>query len=99
MNRYQDIPQTKTLTGKRYYTSTRYPEIPISNDDLYIITVRGDRLDNLAYQFYGDSTLWWILQVANPTTQKDSLYPDLGIQFRIPLDVPAILAAYEELNS
>lgn len=99
MNRYQDILQRKTPTGKRYYTSTRYPDIPISENDLYIITVNGDRLDNLAYQFYGDSTLWWVLQTANPTVRKDSLYPDIGVQFRIPLDIQAIIAAYEELNA
>ena len=99
MNRYQDIQQLKTNRGKRYYTTTRYPDIPLSDDDLYIITMRGDRLDNLAYQFYGDSTLWWVLQIVNPNTNKDSLYPNLGIQFRIPTDINAILDEYERINS
>ena len=99
MNRYQDIQQLKTNRGKRYYTTTRYPDIPLSDDDLYIITMRGDRLDNLVYQFYGDSTLWWVLQIANPNTNKDSLYPNLGIQFRIPTDINAILDEYERINS
>ena len=99
MNRYQDIQQLKTNRGKRYYTTTRYPDIPLSDDDLYIITMRGDRLDNLAYQFYGDSTLWWVLQIANPNTNKDSLYPNLGIQFRIPTDINTILDEYERINS
>lgn len=99
MNRYQDIQQLKTNRGKRYYTTTRYPDIPLSDDDLYIITMRGDRLDNLAYQFYGDSTLWWVLQIANPNINKDSLYPNLGVQFRIPTDINAILDEYERINS
>jgi hypothetical protein len=99
LNRYQDIQQLKTNRGKRYYTTTRYPDIPLSDDDLYIITMRGDRLDNLAYQFYGDSTLWWVLQIANPNINKDSLYPNLGVQFRIPTDINAILDEYERINS
>lgn len=99
MNRYQDILELRTDRGKRYYTTTRYPNIPLSDDDLYIITVRGDRLDNLANQFYGDPTLWWVLQIANPNISKDSLYPDLGVQFRIPTDINAILNEYERINS
>jgi len=98
MNRYQYIPQLKTGTGKRYYTSARYPYIPYDEDDLYIITVRGDRLDNLAYQFYKDPTLWWVIQTANPTISKDSLYPNLGVQLRIPTNISQILNDYEELN-
>ena len=99
MNLYQDINQLKTSTGKRYYSSTRYPSIPYSENDLYTITIDGDRLDNLAYQFYGDPTLWWVLQVANPEMSKDSLYPDLGFQLRIPNDISAILDEFETLNS
>jgi len=100
MDRYQDfISQLKTSNGKRYYASARYPSIPLSENDLYTITIDGDRLDNLANQFYGDSTLWWILQTANPEMSKDSLYPDLGFQLRIPTDVEAILNAYEILNN
>lgn len=99
MDRYQDIQKLKTSTGKRYYSSTRYPYIPLSENDLYIITLDGDRLDNLANQFYEDPTLWWVLQVANPELSKDSLYPDLGFQLRIPTDIANILDEFEILNS
>ena len=43
----------------------------------------GDRLDNLAYQYYGDPTVWWRIADANP----DVLYWDVltpGIIIRIP---------------
>jgi len=99
MNRYQNINQLKTSKGKRYYSSTRYPFIPLSENDLYIITIDGDRLDNLANQFYGDPTLWWVIQVANPEMSKDSLYPDLGFQLRILTDIVQILDEFETLNS
>lgn len=90
------------ITGKlgiRYRSSTRYPDIPLSSDDVFLYTLRGDRLDNLAYQFYGDSALWWILSIANPDLPNDSLYPTLGFQLRIPSNIDRILENFAQLNS
>ena len=64
----------------------------------YIITMIGDRLDNLANQFYGDSTLYWVLQIANEDCKKDSLYPPIGIQLRIPQNITKILQDFEKIN-
>ena len=61
----RNIQQLKTSKGKRYYKSIKYPEIPILDEDLYIISIVGDRVDNLARQYYGDSNLWWIISSAN----------------------------------
>lgn len=105
MDRYDNIPIIQTVPSvqypkvTRYRSSVRYPDIPLSEDDIFIYTIRGDRLDNLAYQFYNDPTLWWILSVANPDLPNDSLYPTLGFQLRIPNDVNQILADYEQLNN
>lgn len=105
MNRYSDIPiiQTKPTVQYpkiiNYRASTRYPDIPLSESDVYIYTIRGDRLDNLAYQFYKDPTYWWILLVANPDLPNDSLYPTLGFQLRIPQDLTSIMNAFNELNT
>ena len=35
------------------------------DDDIYVATETGDRLDTLAYQYYNDSSLWWIIASAN----------------------------------
>jgi hypothetical protein len=83
----------------RYRSSTKYPDVPLSETDVYLYTMRGDRLDNLAYQFYGDPTLWWILSTANPDLPNDSLYPTLGYQLRIPTDINQILNDFEQLNN
>jgi hypothetical protein len=61
--------------------------------------MRGDRLDNLAYQFYNDPTLWWILSIANPDLPNDSLYPTLGYQLRVPSDINQILNDFDQLNN
>jgi len=105
MNRYDNNPvlidKNNTLgkLGVRYRSSTRYPDIPLSASDVFLYTMRGDRLDNLAYQFYGDPTLWWVLSVANPDLPNDSLYPTLGFQLRIPANLSKILVDFENLNS
>lgn len=99
MNRYPNILIRKEQAGPRYFGSSKYPPIVPSIDDYYIITMQGDRLDNLANQFYGDPTLYWILQVANSeVTNRDSLYPPIGVQFRIPQNLTQILDEFDKLN-
>ena len=54
------------LSGKYMrYMTTYYDEIPMSNNDIYVITQESDRLDLLAHQFYNDATLWWYIAHAN----------------------------------
>jgi hypothetical protein len=44
MNRYQDIPVLKSTTGKRYYGTTKYPEIPLDFNDIYVYSTIGDKI-------------------------------------------------------
>ena len=53
---------------KKHYKNIKYPFIPLSTSDIYVTTVKGDRLDNLAFQFYGDPNLWWYIAKANNLT-------------------------------
>ena len=77
----------------------KYPEIPLSIDDIYVVTVDGDRFDLLANRYYGDVSLYWIISAANSNLPQNSLFPPPGTQIRIPTDVSAILAAYDKLNN
>jgi hypothetical protein len=98
MNRYQNITLTKyNSTGSQYYLNNIYPDVEFTEDDNYVITTLGDRLDILANNFYGDSSLWWIISSAN-SLPGDSLYPPIGIQLRIPTDVRTILESYKVIN-
>ncbi len=99
MNRYQNIPIVKTDTGKRHYVNSKYPEVPLSLSDIYVITNEGDRLDLLAFQYYSDSSSWWIISISNPNLPQNSLYLSPGTQLRIPLNYADILASYNSLNS
>jgi len=98
MNRYRNIPITKTITGTRLYTTTKYPEIPRSINDIYVITVDGDRYDKLAQQYFNDSSLWWVISIANATYTQNSIYPPIGVQIRIPGNLSTILNEYNSLN-
>lgn len=99
MNRYQNIKTTLySGTGSVYYINNIYPDIPVTENDNYVITTLGDRFDILANNFYGDSTLWWVIPAANGIP-GDSLYPEPGTQLRIPVDVRSILNQYQSVNS
>lgn len=101
MNRYYNAPILKTAnTNRPYYKGRFYPNIPLTASDVYVITTIGDRLDSLAFSYYGDPTLWWIISVANNNITKGALYPDPGTQLRIPNpgNVNSLLESYNQFN-
>jgi hypothetical protein len=99
MNRYQNIPIIRNRVGQQQYASTKYPDIPRQFSDLYVISTAEDRYDLLANIYYGDSSLWWIISIANSELTQGSIYPPEGTQLRIPIDINNILNAYTALNN
>lgn len=98
-SRYQNTPITKYEDkGSQYYTNNVYPEIPVTEQDDYVITVLGDRLDLLAFDIYGDTSYWWVIASAN-SLPGDSLYLEPGTQLRIPNDVVAAMNQYKTFNA
>jgi hypothetical protein len=98
MSRYIDTPILSSLTGKRYYGTTKYPEILLDFNDIYVYSTIGDRFDLLALQYYSDSTLWWIISIANTNLTQGSYYIPEGSQIRIPANISRIIAQYNALN-
>ena len=98
MNRYQNIPETK-YNNKRAYKTVRYPEIPFHEEDTYVIVSEGTRFDILAQQYYGDSSLWWVISIANRTLLQNSLIPTPGSQIRIPFNPVDVINTYNKINS
>lgn len=98
MNRYQTIPIIKNSAGIRYYKDNKYPRIPLSVNDIYVITTDGDRFDTLASQYYGDFSLWWVISIANENLLQNSLFIPLGTQIRIPTDIASVISRYNTLN-
>ena len=65
MSRYENNPIKNTFDGREVYRTRIYPNIPLKDTDVYVMTETGDRLDTLAFQYYEDSSLWWIIAAAN----------------------------------
>ena len=85
---------------KLVYVTSRYPEVPVTSDDVYVYTVQGDRFDVLAQQYYKDSSLWWIISIANTDKlPQNSLIIPEGIQIRIPAFYAGIINAFNRINS
>ncbi len=99
MNRYQNIPIIKNSQGIRYYRDSKYPRIPISINDIYVVTTIGDRFDLLANQYYRDPSLWWIISIANENLPQNSLYIPVGSQIRIPSNPSSVINSYVQLNT
>ena len=100
MKRFNDIQKLLSGDGKRYYINTILPEIPLSQNDIYIITQDGDRLDNLSFEFYGDTQFWWVILAANPNKlRKDSYHVALGEQIRIPVDPIGYVDTFTGFNN
>ena len=91
-NRYLNSKILKTDKGKRYYSTLMYPYLEPSEDDVYVITTVGDRLDLIALEYYGDPELWYVIFFCNPDIglRRDSIYTPPGIQLRIPTNINTI---------
>ena len=98
MNRYQNTPVIKSPTGKRMYATSRYPEIPLTENDVYVYTSQGDRYDVLALNYYGDSSLWWIIAAANPNIDLMTLVIPEGVQIRIPGNFSQVVSEFNLIN-
>ena len=97
MNRYNNTNIKLDKDGKRVYSTTYYPEIPLSNSDKFINTSERVRLDILAHNHYGDTTLWWVIAKANGIKGINVL--KVGTLLRIPGNVTKIIRDFRELNS
>ena len=66
---------------------------------MYIESEFGDRLDAIAFQFYGDTSLYWIIAIRNPNKVNfGSLYLTPGSHLAIPQDISGIVDEYRNLN-
>ena len=106
MKRYSKIKTLRNTNenvgtmGTLYHRNNTYPEIPELENDIWVITDFGDRLDLLANQFYNDVTLYWIIAAANPNKINfGSLFINEGTQLRIPINTSNIIDSYNRLNT
>ena len=96
MKRYSKTPVTVDKSGIRAYTTTYYPSVPLSDTDVFVYVREGDRVDTLAYKYYNDPTLWWIIAKANAIHGKAAL--KIGTVVRIPSNIVDTIDRFRNLN-
>lgn len=85
-SRYVDAAALKVQRADGDYSIAVYPSreiVPQVVDYRLRTIVGGERLDSLAFEYYGNPWLWWVLARANP----EVIFPDdipVGTQLRIP---------------
>lgn len=80
-------PYAETDVTSFYLDVWNPRNVPILDDDVMVELPSQfeHRPDLLAYEAYGDSRLWWVFAVRNPSVLKDPIY-DLvsGVKIYIP---------------
>ena len=94
-SRYENNNSKKLNDGRNVYRSKIYPEIPLRDDDIYVASETGDRLDTLAFQYYEDASLWWIIASANNIHNAPFGLKD-GTILRIPQNYIDILVNFSK---
>ncbi len=85
MQRYENFAEEiRTQEGTRRYGTLYYPTAQRSQFDTFIITKRYDRLDQIAFTFYGDPRMWIFIAKAN-NFNKPTIYVPPGTRVRIPV--------------
>ncbi len=96
VGRYNNIPNKKA-NNISVTRSTLYPTIIPKPGDIYVLTDSTDRLDQLAYKYYGSVKYWWIIAHANKIS-KGSMALDPGLKIVIPKNIDVILEEYKRIN-
>jgi hypothetical protein len=85
MSRYNTTKQIKDENGTRRASTTIFPSMPSRAEDIFVKITSPERLDLLAYRFYGDASKWWIIASSNGLGKGTLFVPENTI-IRIPAD-------------
>ena len=100
-NQHNQIKKASRLhaKGSRVYRTTIYPNIDRHVTDIYIHALSMDRLDSLAFNYYEDVTLWWVIAQANGIG-KGTMNVEPGQIIRIPNPnrISEILESYYKMQ-
>ena len=96
-SRYKDTSTKLNRKRKPVFKPTMYPKIPLRDSDVFIYPKFGDRLDNLAYKYYKDVSMWWIIAKAN-NLDEAHIGLEVDKQIRIPTEIEPIMNKLKELS-
>ena len=69
-------PYSQTQTNSFYLDVANIPVLPYASGDVQyqIDAIYRNRPDLLAYDLYGDASLWWVFAARNPNTIQDPVF-------------------------
>ena len=85
MSRYTTTKQIKDENGTRKASTTIFPSMPSRAEDIFVKITSPERLDLLAYRFYGDASKWRMIASSNGLG-KGTLFVPENTTVRIPID-------------
>jgi nucleoid-associated protein YgaU len=94
--RYKTNKIKKLNDGREVYKSKIIPNIPKSDNDIYVAVQTGDRLDSIAKEHLGDASLWWIIADANNIHDAPFSLAD-GTVLRIPSNPQGVINAVNKV--
>jgi hypothetical protein len=98
MERYRQANIRTSEDDKDFYETQLLPDVERSPEDTIITTESGQRLDRLAFRFYNDAKLWWVIAAANNLGRGDWSVPE-GIQLRIPQNLSQVSREITSINN
>ena len=98
MNRYKHQQVKRDADGRRKLSTIQYPKILSKNSDMIYRTRDSDTYSTLAYRFYRDQSLWWIIARANEDF-RGNIRPKVGIKLIIPRDISDIITKLNRDNT
>lgn len=97
MSRYNSNKIIFDKSNKRQLNTTLIPELPFDASDIYIRVYSEERLDLLAFKFYGDASKWWIIATAN-NLGKGTLVVPANTRLRIPSNIQTVQTQITNFN-
>lgn len=98
IERYQEAGERKTEDGKSFYETQLLPDIDRQPEDIIITVDNPDRLDRIAFRYYDDAKLWWVIAAANGLGRGDWSVP-AGTRLRIPQNLSSIVTETRDINN
>ena len=90
MSRYKNNNiETNKDTNKKYYVTYKKIKFPKKEDDVYIVWADYHTCHNIAYKYWDDSKLWWVLLSANNKMLESDFFN--GEVIRIPINPELII--------
>lgn len=87
--RYNNIKILKDENNKKYYSTYERIYFPKDKDDIYIIWRDYYTTQNLAYKYYDDPELWWVILSANSKKLESDFFT--GEVIRLPNEPMSII--------